>query len=924
MDYTSEKLVATPEMCFSCHDGSVADSRARAYNTSQHKTNVRPPAHMQIPDIFPLDEEGRMQCATCHTAHGVPSGPDSHETIFMRTSNRNSAMCRMCHPDMLGGAKAGNHPVDTAKQSIPKSLRDLGAAVGSPKNQIICETCHTAHGSPFESYLIKSGRDSSLCLVCHADKDSFTPQGQKRPVHVVNVKPQKAKIPANLAQKGARFGDGGQLICQSCHKVHMNKNEAQLLLIQKGTQSAFCLTCHPDKQNIAETKHNLAVSAPKERNLEGKTVAQAGTCSACHLPHKSARKLTGKGDFTTRLCLSCHSKGNVAEKVDLAGKTHPLDVYPFEKRDTNGILTTVSVEKDNLKLPLFNKYGVQDRNGKITCSTCHETHRLPQDGLASETANKSSAETPTVKSFLRKPLPDICGECHRDKFAITDTKHNLRESAPGARNILNQTPADSGLCGTCHLVHGSHKGYLWARKTNAKDDILVEGLCISCHNETGIAKKKVNKGVSHPMNVSPVEKGVSPGLPLFDKSQKVAKDGVMTCQTCHDPHRWRPVATTQEPGNDGSSSRHTSFLRKPAPRICGECHTDKFHIAGSKHDLGRTAPNAKNIQNQSAAQSGLCASCHLVHNARPSFLWARDVEPGSGNVVQNLCIECHNAKGMAKEKALRDYSHPMNISVSAKGLSTVLPLYDQSGKIAQDGMLTCHTCHDPHRWEPHQTQPKDSVEVEGNAQNSFLRLESSPTPKLCESCHSEQAMVAKTDHDLLVTAPAAKNIRGQTPLESGTCGVCHLTHNSQNQSMLWAQDYAGGESITEMMCNACHSKNGSAKSKVPRIASHPEGKLIINTPGKHQDRRNVLPLFDRITGEKISVGNISCPSCHNAHQWKPGNPSKGAGINVEGTAGSSFLRMRARDLICKDCHGPDAIYKYLYFHYPEKRIDGQD
>ncbi len=96
-DYTSEKVVATTEMCFSCHDGSVADSRARAYKTSQHKTNMPPPAGMKLPEVFPLDEQGNLQCATCHSAHGVPSGPDSSETIFMRTSNKNSSMCHMCH-----------------------------------------------------------------------------------------------------------------------------------------------------------------------------------------------------------------------------------------------------------------------------------------------------------------------------------------------------------------------------------------------------------------------------------------------------------------------------------------------------------------------------------------------------------------------------------------------------------------------------------------------------------------------------------------------------------------------------------------------------------------------------------------------------------------------------------------------------------
>jgi len=211
-DYTAEKRVATPEMCFSCHDGSIADSRARAYQTAQHKTNVPPPDHMEIPEIFPLDEQGRMQCATCHTAHGVPSGPNSKETIFMRTSNRNSAMCRMCHPSRVDSPQAGNHPLDTAKNEIPANLTAMGALEGDEKNQLICETCHSAHGAKYENYLIKSGRNSSLCLECHPDKNPQTPAGSKKPLHLVNVAPVRAVIPDTLLQKGARVGSNGEVI----------------------------------------------------------------------------------------------------------------------------------------------------------------------------------------------------------------------------------------------------------------------------------------------------------------------------------------------------------------------------------------------------------------------------------------------------------------------------------------------------------------------------------------------------------------------------------------------------------------------------------------------------------------------------------------------------------------------------------------
>ncbi len=744
VDYTAEKVVASPDMCFSCHDGSIADSRARAFRTAQHKTNVPPPDHMQIPDIFPLDEQGKMQCATCHTAHGVASGPDSKETIFMRTSNRNSAMCRMCHPEMADSTKAHNHPLDTVKQEIPRHLIDRDALAGDKPNQLICETCHSAHGAKYENYLIESGRDSSLCLACHQDKNPLTPAGKKKPLHAINVLPVKAQVPEKLIKNGARLGNQGEIICQTCHKVHQNKTGQPTLLIAKDKRSDFCLNCHPDKQPVADAGHNLLLSGPKEKNLQGMTVAQSGVCSACHLPHQAARKLSGAGDFTTMLCVSCHSKGNIAGKSSLTGAQHPLGVRPNNKA----------------ALPLFNDFGLPDQNGRITCATCHDPHQSPADLTGPESTKKQTAGK--------------------------------------------------------------------------------------------------------------------------------------------------------------------SFLRQSSPKICGECHRDKFYVANSKHDLSKVAPETKNIKNQTPLQSGLCGGCHLVHNAQPSFLWARGTPPGSEGAVRGLCLDCHSDSGPAREKVIRNHSHPVGVSPSEKGLTTTLPLFDQNGKISEKGMLSCPTCHDPHRWDPLKVFEKNHFEIEGTSQNSFLRLENSPDPGLCKDCHSEQAYVIGTDHDLIVAAPSSKNMIGQTPLESGTCGVCHLVHNSPFQIKLWARDLAGGDGFTEMLCGSCHSRQGSAGNKIPQIASHPAGKLITNVGRNTKGRGNYFPLFDRTTGLSVRVGNISCPSCHNAHQWTPGPPSGGKGVQTEGSAGNSFLRARSSDLLCRDCHGPEALYKYLYFHDAGKRTSKQD
>jgi len=51
-----EKEVASPEMCFSCHDGSVEDSRKIVFHDPGHRAGVLPSRAITVPADFPLDE----------------------------------------------------------------------------------------------------------------------------------------------------------------------------------------------------------------------------------------------------------------------------------------------------------------------------------------------------------------------------------------------------------------------------------------------------------------------------------------------------------------------------------------------------------------------------------------------------------------------------------------------------------------------------------------------------------------------------------------------------------------------------------------------------------------------------------------------------------------------------------------------------
>jgi cytochrome c553 len=123
------------------------------------------------------------------------------------------------------------------------------------------------------------------------------------------------------------------------------------------------------------------------------------------------------------------------------------------------------------------------------------------------------------------------------------------------------------------------------------------------------------------------------------------------------------------------------------------------------------------------------------------------------------------------------------------------------------------------------------------------------------------------------------------------------------------------------LCTGCHAKDNIAEKKIPRIATHPAGKLLTNVMRYNRQKSGYTPIFDE-TGREKNVGDISCPSCHSAHQWSPLLKGRGTRKTPDGYGARKykFLRNKSDNTFCADCHGPDAIFRYLYFHDPKKRV----
>jgi len=750
---------AAADMCYSCHDGSTVDSRKHIFNDQRHQTGVLPSDKVTIPKIFPLDRDGKMDCATCHSAHGVSTEPGIERTIFLRTSNQNSEMCRMCHRDQGGGPENGHHPLDKTTLTIPDRIVQYGGYRGSEPNRVICESCHVAHGGFSEKRLVlpvdRPSTHPVLCEECHTQKPGRNEDPDKnRFSHSVDVTARNAILPGNWQnQDEIRLGTKGEIVCITCHATHAAKN-IKFLLNDQNKKDSLCLQCHADQlDRITGTKHDLTVTAPDAVNINGRTIAQSGPCSCCHLVHTGngpfmwARDWSGRPDPLTGICRSCHDREKCAQELPVPETGHPPG-------------TGARTVKTSAVLPRYTAAGQPDPDGGVYCSTCHNSHQWDP----SVPENKGDPETDGNRSnsFLRIANTEsgLCLACHDDQGAVRNTDHDLRETAATIRNLAGETPDQAGLCGTCHLAHNGSSVLMWARPIpSGTTNSPVTALCTECHTSGGCAADKQPGRISHPVDV-PQESPMKSDLPLYTETGTKDPAGRVVCSSCHNSHQWNHL-DPQIKSKDGTAA--DSFLRLTAAGnalLCAGCHQDQARIEGTDHDLRITAADYQDRNGAALKDLGLCGPCHTAHNGISTpFVW--NMAPGPAapgqwnksftrpdNIMTALCTGCHLENKCAAQKIPKYGLHPdrlfmaMNRETSDSLSSSVatdrFPLYTDRGERSATGNIVCSTCHDPHLWSYRQAGKGPGAESEGSAFNSFLR--ENVAAAFCAACHGQEAI----------------------------------------------------------------------------------------------------------------------------------------------------------------------------------------
>lgn len=212
-------------------------------------------------------------------------------------------------------------------------------------------------------------------------------------------------------------------------------------------------------------------------------------------------------------------------------------------------------------------------------------------------------------------------------------------------------------------------------------------LCMRCHDE-------LKETVSHPVDIEPANVRVPSDMPL-------AKDGTITCSTCHDIH-----GRYKDPfGNK------THFLRRMVTgvRFCIVCHKEEDILAGK---MGHTI------------------ALERIHYKPKYYVFdgSLSVDPVSAE-----CLSCHDGSiGSRSDVGVGYWRHSIDFIQQDRGIHPIGVNYRMAAlrntklrppemlpseiKLV-DGKVSCISCHDPYSSRPMQL----SMDNRGS--------------RLCGSCH---------------------------------------------------------------------------------------------------------------------------------------------------------------------------------------------
>lgn len=257
-----------------------------------HVVPVALPDEFNIPADFPLDDQGRIDCNTCHGVDKLEEIPldqvDSDADNFFRNGpyKKLTDFCYQCHDE-------------TAMQR--NNVHQMLDAQGGLKKQH-CEYCHDQAPDPTQPYqresLVFRLPQDRLCLGCHLNTPHLNAFN-----HLVEMDEKMLdQLYKSEQEKGVMLPlDGNRILCITCHSPHESG------VIDKSKAPGKMVQDRPLTKGVGYRKHawNQVYQDDKKKRLQllDKDLNESFALEYQRLEYEVLVRLPAKNG---ELCLACH------------------------------------------------------------------------------------------------------------------------------------------------------------------------------------------------------------------------------------------------------------------------------------------------------------------------------------------------------------------------------------------------------------------------------------------------------------------------------------------------------------------------------------------------------------------------------------------------------------------------------------------
>lgn len=253
LDTGRQDAASTPDMCLSCHDGFVMDSRSLWKEGHRgHPVGMKPSGRIELPEaggepVFPMNDDGRMYCGTCHSPHHHGSATTAPPP-FMRVGLEDGNLCLSCHRDKASVADSDHAQRTSRRRAAGPDYSERG----------ICTRCHVPHDAQGPVMWARepgSGQltANALCHSCHeGDVNRYEHpeliEAWSDDLRSALVADEGAPMPV-FDQDGSR-ATTGVIGCPTCHDAHRQRpaglpdERPGLFLRRARSEHMLCADCH--------------------------------------------------------------------------------------------------------------------------------------------------------------------------------------------------------------------------------------------------------------------------------------------------------------------------------------------------------------------------------------------------------------------------------------------------------------------------------------------------------------------------------------------------------------------------------------------------------------------------------------------------------------------------------------------------------